>query len=56
MKKSTQNEIKRLIELDEITDPSDSRIEAIADRFPKEYTDDQTYVEFQEEIAEMVKN
>lgn len=55
MNEATRTEIKAIIERDEITNTDDPRIEEIADRFPEEYTDDQTYGEFQMEIAEMIK-
>ena len=53
--KEYKKEIERLIELNEITDPFDERIEAcIADRFPAAYDTEQEYIEFQEYIGSLI--
>ena len=54
MKEETRKEVKKLIELNEITKKDSPTIEEIADRFPDEYFNDQGYVAFQQEIAEMI--
>lgn len=57
MKEKTKKEVKGLIQLNNITNPNDERIETcIADRFPEEYKNEQEYISFQVEISEMIKN
>jgi len=56
MKKEIRDEIIKLIELNEITDPCDERIEqCVADHFPAEYDGTQGYYDFQMEIGKIVK-
>lgn len=55
MKEETRREVLNLIELNNIQNPDDERIETcIADRFPEEYTTETEYIQFQEEIGNMI--
>jgi len=54
MEDSTAREVIRLIELNEIIESDDDKIEGIAERFPNEYNNDQEYVAFQMEIGKLV--
>ena len=55
MKEETRREVVNLIALNNIQNPDDERIETcIADRFPEEYTNEAEYIQFQEQIANIV--
>lgn len=54
MEKSIKAEIQNILTRDNITDSKDSRIEEIADKYPDQYRNDQEYVEFQMEIANLI--
>ena len=56
MKEETKKEVEDLIKLNNITDSNDEKISTcIADSFPEEYATEQEYIDFQIEIAEIVK-
>ena len=55
MKKETEAKVRRLIVNLAITESDDPKIEKIADEFPSEYSNEEEYVEFQIEIADIVE-
>jgi hypothetical protein len=54
MNEKTRTEVIKKLELNGISDPCDSRIEGIAMDFPEEYDSDDTFVEFQSDIGDIV--
>lgn len=59
MTNKTKTKVKELLELNSHGRKmfhADERIEEIADRFPEEYSNEQEYIEFQEEIDKMIFN
>jgi len=57
MKQITKEKVLLDIELENTVrkmTTDDARIEYIADKYPNEYTNEQEYIEFQEEIAELI--
>ena len=54
--RQTKTEIKRSIELCNITDTGDDRIQYIADEYPNHYSNEQEYVDFQLAIADIVES
>jgi len=54
MKDATETKINNIIREIDLTDPISPKIEDIADRFPEEYESNDEYVDFQQDIAELV--
>ena len=55
MKEEIKKEIKKLLALNEVSNPDSEHIEEIADCFPQMYSTEQEYINFQQEIAKMVQ-
>lgn len=55
MNTKTQSKVIGLISLNNITDPTSSKIEAVADSFPGEYSNEDEYVDFQMDIGQLVE-
>ncbi len=55
MKKETEAKVRRLLVNLAITKTDDPKIEKVADEFPGEYSNEQEYVGFQIEIADIVE-